>query len=241
MKRIGLGGNLPAQGGEQMAWQIPAMIGAQIIGSTLTNQMARDTAFDQMAFQERMSSTAHQREVEDLKRAGLNPILSANGGSSTPSGAMAVVDNVIGKGANSAIDAMRLRKEIGQADSQIALNLAGEKAQAASAERDSATAKQTNAQTEVLEKMMPAVTKEAKIRARQADWDGKTLDYDNLNRRVGETLGTLNSAVDMLGPDMRTGPRMGGEIREKWKNRDEMKEDQRQEQLRKANDLFKKK
>lgn len=55
-------------------------------GQESANQASLASAREQMQFQERMSSTAHQREVEDLKLAGLNPVLSANAGASSPSG-----------------------------------------------------------------------------------------------------------------------------------------------------------
>lgn len=54
-------------------------------------EFAAEEAEKQRAWETEMSNTAHQREVQDMMEAGINPALSAMGGmgSTTPTGAAA--------------------------------------------------------------------------------------------------------------------------------------------------------
>lgn len=112
-------------------------------GAKDQNAASAYQAQQQMDFQERMSSTAHQREVADLRAAGLNPILSGTGGmgASSPGGAVAPVVNELGaaaehgaKSAATANQAQLMSAQMENINAQTKLTTA--QAQKAQAETD---------------------------------------------------------------------------------------------------------
>lgn len=97
--------------------------GLNFLGQLRANSQNSAQAQRSMTFSRDMARNAHQYEVEDLKKAGLNPILSGTGGkgASAQGGAQAKMENT----ANSAMTARLMNAQIGNINSQTALNQAG--------------------------------------------------------------------------------------------------------------------
>lgn len=131
-------------------------------GQSDINQANITQAKEQTAFQERMSSTAYQRATEDMRQAGLNPMLAyGQGGASAPQGAQ-------GQLANAA-------PEIGKPIMEQLMNAAELKAINTTTDKTKQDTETAKAQQDLLKAQKTLTSNQARITSKDAEInDAKT-------------------------------------------------------------------
>lgn len=173
-----------------------------------TNAANAEQARLNREFQERMSNTAYQRGMVDMKEAGLNPILAyQKGGASSPGGAQAAMQTFerkdpIGPSINSAVSAamnVQSLKNAAETEKNIAADTSQKQANTVKtiAEREILTQDLSPAQTRALR---AKIDREV-LGTTAGDLARRSGTYaEEINRTVAPVVSTAKGLTDAIKP-----------------------------------------
>lgn len=147
-------------------------------------------------WQEMMSNTAHQREIADLKAAGLNPILSASGGNGAAVTSGATASGVTSSGAKGEVDTsadaalVNLMGAMWSAQTQL-------ESQRINAQNNLAIAEKNNATSELIAQLYTQQSREASQLAAQTG-----LSQSQISAAASELVSRISASANYYSADI---------------------------------------
>lgn len=180
-------------------WAAIAQAAGSLIGGVHANRTNVRLAREQMRFQERMSSTAAQRAKADFEAAGFNPALAYGHTASSPGGASASIEDVIGPAVSGARAAEMQRKEKAFLDQQINVargqaNITGNQALLSDVETGSAIVAATGNRNFGLNGVRIDPDSPL-VQALRAEYASRTVNAQNAGRLLEAQIQQMNAAT----------------------------------------------